>query len=105
METKALVQLIDRVRENNPYPVDVFPEPSDEDWKGIGEFLLAHGKNPDRIFAKWGRQVWENCLLNLEDLMPDQKSDCEHYFARKQDGTLMPCEFCGCGKDDPQTDH
>jgi hypothetical protein len=24
--------------------------------------------------------------------------DCDHYFARKSDGGLMPCEFCGFEK-------
>jgi len=67
MEIKQIIQ---NVRENNPYPVYLFPEPSDEDWKGIGQFLLSHGKNSDLIFGKWGRQVWENCVRCLEDHLP-----------------------------------
>lgn len=52
----------------NPYPIDVFTEPTEEEWKGIGEFLTSHGKNPDRIFAKWGRMVWENCVSSMSEI-------------------------------------
>jgi len=59
--------IIKDLRRANPYPVDVFPEPSFEDWHEIGKFLQKHGKNPDRIFAKWGRMVWNNCINCLKD--------------------------------------
>ncbi len=61
-----LKNLINHVKDANPYPTDIFPEPSDTDWKGLGEFLLSHGRNPDRIFAKWGRMVWNNCIDCIE---------------------------------------
>ena len=32
-----------------------------------------------------------------------KETDCDHYFARKSDGTLSPCEFCGCEKIDLKT--
>ena len=60
-------QVITFVRNLNPYPVDLFPEPEDSDWKEIGKFLQSHGKNPDRIFARFGRMVWENCINNFEE--------------------------------------
>jgi hypothetical protein len=71
METTELKQIIKNIKEINPYSVDVFPEPKDCDWKGVGKFLQEHGKNPDRIFAKWGRMVWENCIACMEDYLHD----------------------------------
>jgi len=71
MEKFRLKQIIKNVEELNPYPVDLFPEPTDEDWKNIGQFLADHGKNPDRIFAKWGRMVWANCINCFEDYLPE----------------------------------
>ena len=68
MTESELKSLIKHLKEGNPYPLDIFPEPTDEDWKGIGNFLAQHGKNPDRIFAKWGRMVWENCISRMEEL-------------------------------------
>ena len=70
VKTTELKQIIKNIKEMNPYPSDVFLEPSDEDWKNIGKFLAKHGKNPDRIFAKWGRMVWENCVNCMEDYLP-----------------------------------
>jgi hypothetical protein len=53
--------IVKEIKERNPYPLSIFPEPKAKDWDEIGKFLLKNGKNPDRIFAKWGRMVWENC--------------------------------------------
>jgi hypothetical protein len=67
----TLKEIVNHLENSNPYPVDVFPEPSYEDWHEIGKFLQEHGKNPDRIFAKWGRMVWNNCIAQLKELTED----------------------------------
>jgi len=59
---------IKQIREMNPYPLDVFPEPKEDDWKGIGNFLISHGRNPDKIFARFGRMVWDNCVNQMNGL-------------------------------------
>jgi hypothetical protein len=69
MEQTELKQIIKEIKEKNPYPSNVFLEPTDEEWKEIGKFLAENGKNPDRIFAKFGRIVWENCVNALEDYL------------------------------------
>lgn len=71
METIELKQIIKNIKDMNPYPEDVFTEPTYEDWHEIGKFLSEHGKNPDRIFAKWGRMVWNNCINCMEDYLPE----------------------------------
>lgn len=71
MKTTELRKIIDNIKAINPYPLDIFPEPSDEDWKDVGKFLKEHGRNPDRIFAKWGRMVWNNCINCMEDYIED----------------------------------
>jgi hypothetical protein len=63
------MNLVEQLRKMNPYPIDIFPEPSHEDWHDLGKFLQEHGKNPDRIFAKWGRVVWNNCCDQLDKLI------------------------------------
>ena len=72
METTDLKNIIKNVKEMNPYPVDVFLEPSDEDWNMVGQFLLDHGRNPDRIFARFGRMVWANCINCFEDYLTEK---------------------------------
>ena len=66
-----ILEIIKTIKEMNPYPSDIFLEPSEEDWSGVGQFLLDHGKNADRIFAKWGRMVWENCVKCMEDTIDE----------------------------------
>ena len=71
MEVTELQKIIKNIKAMNPYPIDIFPEPTDEDWKDVGEFLRQNGRNSDRIFAKWGRMVWENCVDCMEDYLPE----------------------------------
>jgi len=71
MTVFELEKIIKYLKDTNPYPVDIFPDPSDEDWKDIGKFLKEHGRNPDRIFAKWGRMVWNNCINCMEDFLSE----------------------------------
>ncbi len=71
MESEKLIKYL---KETNPYPIDIFPEPNDEDWKRIGNFLKNHGKNPDRIFAKFGRLVWQNCVNHVQNYIEENKS-------------------------------
>jgi hypothetical protein len=62
-----LKKIIKDIEKSNPYPISIFPEYSDEDWNKISEFLLKHGKNPDRIFATFGRMAWNNYLNKLKE--------------------------------------
>jgi len=72
MEKLKIKELIKFVEDLNPYSEDVYPEPTQNDWHRIGEFLQEHGKNPDRIFAKWGRMVWKNCVSCMKDFGDDK---------------------------------
>ena len=60
---------IDHIRNGNPYPSDIFTEPSEEEWKSAAKILTENGISPDRIFAKWGRMVWGNCINDIESFL------------------------------------
>jgi len=63
-----LKRFIAGLKERNPYPIDLFPEPfEDGGWGGIVKFLSEHGYSSDRIFAKFGRMVWMNCIQDVEE--------------------------------------
>ncbi len=66
---KYLSDIIVYLEKHDPYPLDVFPEPSDEDWNNLGNFLQMHGKNPDRIFAKFGRMVRQAVIEDIEQFL------------------------------------
>jgi hypothetical protein len=62
-------EIIKHLKANNPYPVDVFTEPSEEDWKRAWKLIAEAGIVPDRIAGKWGRMVWDNAVNQLEELL------------------------------------
>lgn len=71
MDNKKISVLIEDVRENTPYPADIFIEPTKEEYKKMREALKSVGLTPDKFFGSHGRQVWDNCLneiiLRLKD--------------------------------------
>ena len=54
-EFKKMVQEL-----RNPYPIDIFTEITENQWKIITKLLMDNGHSPDRIFGCWGRKVFEN---------------------------------------------
>ena len=63
-EAKALIKTLEDL---NPYPEDVFLPPTDKEWKRVAPLLKENGIVPDRIFGKFGRMVWANCISKLKD--------------------------------------
>ena len=47
-----LKEIVQEIKEKNPYPVDIFPEPSDKEWNNTAKLLIKYGRRPERIFAK-----------------------------------------------------
>jgi len=64
-----LKEIVQEIKGKNPYPVNIFPEPSNKEWNNTAKLLIKYGRRPERIFAKWGRMVWEGCVLCMEDLI------------------------------------
>ncbi len=67
MKKEITKKVISDLRAANPYPVDVFTEPTNEEWRDVGKFLEENGRSSGRIFGKWGRMVWENCIATMEE--------------------------------------
>jgi hypothetical protein len=55
--------LIKHLEETNPYPEDVFKEPSKAVWARVASVLQSNGIVPDSVFASWGRHV-RNFTIN-----------------------------------------
>lgn len=62
-EEKRIIAVLNEVARKTPYPVSVFP---DCEWPEVGKVLNENGINSDRIFAKFGRMVWENCIAKIK---------------------------------------
>lgn len=56
---------IETTHKNNPYPDDIFIEPTKEQWKAMSKCLQENGFIPDAFFSSHGRKIWNNCLDDL----------------------------------------
>ncbi len=59
-------QILKAVREDNPYPADVFTEPTKEDKERMRNALKRAGLSPDSLFGSEARRVWGLCLDEIE---------------------------------------
>lgn len=51
----------------NPYPEDIFIEPTKDQYRLIHEILVKNGLTLDKFSGAWGRKVWNNCVKKLKD--------------------------------------
>lgn len=63
------------VRKLNPYPKEVFTEPTKEEYDLMNKALKEYGLIPDRFFGSLGRAVWENCINELEAIFKDEDEE------------------------------
>lgn len=46
-------------KKRNPYPIDIFPDLTREEWKKVAKATAKIGIPLDRISGAWGRTVWD----------------------------------------------
>jgi len=66
------VGLVNMMNILNPYPETVFTEPTKEEYDLMKKAFKEYGLIPDRFFGSWGRQVWNNCVDNLNDFLESE---------------------------------
>lgn len=76
LEPQQVLERIQDVRDANPYPADIFIEPTPEAYERFNAKLKEAGLTPDAYNGTWGRRVWENCcraiLKAVEDLVEEE---------------------------------
>ena len=63
---KGLKERIEETRKRNPYPEDIFIEPTKKEYQKMREAFEKAGLIPDKFFGSFGRLVWNNCLEDVE---------------------------------------
>ena len=58
--------LLKKVRNENPYPIDIFTEPTKEEWQKVQKIFKDAGLIQDKFFGAFGRMVWGHCLDEFE---------------------------------------
>ena len=75
--TKTTSKLIADLRKANPYPANIFIEPSKAEWREIASAVnrirSARKLSSDGVFGSWGREVWEMCVKKLEELSKEEE--------------------------------
>ena len=71
---KNIKNIIKDLKEDNPYPEDIFTEPTSKEWKRFHKVLRNHGMIGDKFMGSAARLGWVNCLSLLEELLEDEKN-------------------------------
>ena len=67
MFRKKIKTVIQGLRDNIPYPEDVFIEPTKKQYQKLHSYLQNNGLSDDKFFGAFGRCVWNNCLDKIEE--------------------------------------
>jgi len=67
-ERKKLIEEISKeiFWRKNPYPEDIFIEPTLEQQKIINQLIINAGFTPDKLYGSWGRRVWNNAMEDIK---------------------------------------
>ena len=55
-------EIIQEVRAKNPYPEDIFTEPTEAEYAKVKKLFKDAGLVQDKFFGSFGRKVWDNCV-------------------------------------------
>jgi len=68
---KIIKDILSDVESRNPYPEDIFIEPSKEDWALLNSICRINGKMSESFMGSFGRLVWKNCIKEIQDSIDD----------------------------------
>lgn len=64
-------ELLQYMKDRNPYPSDLFGEAKMQDFAAAASALDKAGIKPSWIFAAWGRKTWDHCIEDIAYLLED----------------------------------
>lgn len=67
----------------NPYPPDIFTEPTTKEWRKLHKLLEKNRLMSERFFGSWGRRVWDNCIYTVMKRLNEELHE------------VNPCLNCG----------
>jgi hypothetical protein len=62
-----MINILEEIRKRNPYPDDVFTEPTEKEYAIVRELFKNAGLIQDKFFGAYGRRVWNNCIDEFEN--------------------------------------
>lgn len=76
-----ILEVVDKVKKENPYPEDIFQKPSEEFLKKLEGFVKSEGYTFDGVFGWWGRLVFHKALNEVKRAFMYKKlEEMENWF-------------------------
>lgn len=72
---KWIKDMIEETKKENPYPPDIFTEPTKAEWKKLNKVLLKAGIIQDKFFGAVSRMVWNNCCDKLVEILKNNSAE------------------------------
>ncbi len=69
--TPSIQEVIETLRKSNPYPDDIFIEPTKEQYALFHKLLKEHGLTLDKFMGAEGRRVWNLCVDKLGTILKE----------------------------------
>lgn len=89
--------LLDEARAKNPYPKDIFTEPSKDEYNRLQKAIKDIGLIQDKFFGSFGRRVWNSCIDTIAQLMEEENDITKCPFRRRSNLTNEPSSYCMIG--------
>lgn len=67
-----MLNILKEVRKRNPYPKDIFTEPTKEEYIKLQRSTEEAGLVQDKFFGWFGRGVWNNCIDEIKKVIEEE---------------------------------
>ena len=75
MSEQRIKYLLKELRKANPYPEDIFPKRTTLEYAKFNTALAEAGITPDGFFAQYGRDLWNQCIEKLIELITENEEE------------------------------
>lgn len=65
MEATEIIKILEDMKDNSPYPLDIFTEPTEDTRERVKLLLKAARISQDSLFGWWARYVHKNTLEDI----------------------------------------
>jgi hypothetical protein len=72
MELRKILKEIEKIKKKNPYPEDIFIEPTKKEYKLMRMALQEYNLIPDKFFGSEARRVWN---LTCDEIIKELKKE------------------------------
>lgn len=68
------IEIVELVKRQNPYPPNVFIEPTKEQCREFNKHLKEFGLSPDAYNGSTGRRTWNYCCDRILEMLKNEEN-------------------------------